>query len=622
MNRFDSITTPLRWLMASLLIAFAAGCSDGSSNPGDTTAPTVISTVPVSAATGVAVGGNITVTFSEAMNPATLTTTTLTLMQTQTATPVPGVVTYAGTTAGTTATFNPTNTLAANTNYTATVTTGVKDLAGNALAVAKTWSFTTGAPDTTAPTVSSTVPINNATGVALNASVTATFSEAMDAATITTTIFTLKQGTTPIAGAVTLNGTTATFNPTNDLVASLVYTATITTGAKDLAGNALAANKEWSFTTGAAPDTTAPTVSSTVPINAATGVAPDASVTATFSEAMDAATITTTTFTLTQTQGSTAVSGDVTYTGTTATFNPTSTLTANTNYTATVTTGVKDLADIPLAANKVWSFTTAAAAVPVVCGGTSGANCVPLGTAGNYVILDDATVTFTPIATSTTTPTITGDIGVSPAAASFITGFALVADATNVFSTSTRVTGKIYASDYAPPTPDNLTTAIGDKLIAYNAAAAKPTSGGGLPTGGPKECPGAGAMSNVNNALAAGGSFPTTGLPAGVYTCTVNVTIPGTLTLNGSATDVWVFKTTGTLNQSADVNVVLAGGALPQNVFWQVAGGVTLGANAHMEGVVLSATNISLVTGATVKGRLLARTGVLMDSNTVTQPAP
>lgn len=248
----------------------------------------------------------------------------------------------------------------------------------------------------------------------------------------------------------------------------------------------------------------------------------------------------------------------------------------------------------------------------------SGAGCVDLKTAGNYVILDQATVTFTPIATITTTPTITGNIGLSPAAASFITGFALKADATNVFSTSTHVTGKVYAANYAVPTPSNLTTAVGDENAAYGFAAAKATSGGGLQ----QACPGlTGAMSDANDAQTAGGAFPATGLPAGVYKCGgTNITIPGTLTLHGSATDVWVFQTAGTLAQSNAINVLLTGGALPQNVFWQVAGGVLIQGNAHMEGVVLSATNIQLITGASVKGRLLAKTGVLMDSNTVTQP--
>jgi hypothetical protein len=127
-------------------------------------------------------------------------------------------------------------------------------------------------------------------------------------------------------------------------------------------------------------------------------------------------------------------------------------------------------------------------------------------------------------------------------------------------------------------------------------------------------------MSDVNNAAALGGTFPVSGLPAGVYTCTVAITIPGTLTLNGSATDVWVFKTTQTLDQSTGISVLLTGGALPQNVFWQVAGNVTIQGTAHMEGVILTASHIQLITGATVKGRLFGATGVLMDSNTVTQP--
>ena len=106
-----------------------------------------------------------------------------------------------------------------------------------------------GAPDTTAPTVSSTIPADTATGVAINQNITATFSEAMDPTTITSTTFTVMQGATPVPGAVTYVGTVATFNPTSDLTPNTVVTATITTGATDLVGNALAANKTWTFTT-------------------------------------------------------------------------------------------------------------------------------------------------------------------------------------------------------------------------------------------------------------------------------------------------------------------------------------------------------------------------------------
>lgn len=470
--------------------------------------------------------------------------------------------------------------------------------------------------ETVAPTVYITAPLNTATGVALNANVTATFNEAMDVATITTTTFSLAQGATPVPGAVTYSGTTAIFNPTSNLAVSTVYTATITTGVKDLAGNALVTTKTWSFTTGTAVDATAPTVISTVPATGATSVAVGANIVATFSETMNAATITSAaTFTLDQ--AGTPVAGVVTFPGTTiATFNPTSNLTAGLVYTATITTAAQDLAGNALAVSKTWSFTAAAVAGQVVCGG---ANCVDLLSAANYVILDEATVTFTPIATITTTATITGDVGVSPAAASFMTGFTLALDPASCFSTSTQVVGKLYAADYssvngcATATTDTatiLTTAVGDKNAAYSAALGKPLSGGGLITA----CPGGGAMSDGTG----GGSGGP--IVAGVYNCAVNVTIPGDLTLNGNATDVWVFQITGTLSQAGATNVLLTGGALPQNVFWIVSNGVSVGAGAHMEGVVMSATNISLITGATVNGRLFGRTGVLMDSNAVTQP--
>ena len=134
--------------------------------------------------------------------------------------------------------------------------------------------------------------------------------------------FTLEQGTTAVSGTVTYSGTTATFTPSNILAASTIYTATITTGAKDLAGNALAANTVWSFTTVEAPDIILPMVNSTDPLNNATGVAHNKVVALTFSEAMDPSTINTSTFTLEQ--GTTAVSGTVTYSGTTATFTPVS----------------------------------------------------------------------------------------------------------------------------------------------------------------------------------------------------------------------------------------------------------------------------------------------------------
>src|SRR6266571_1062246 len=222
------------------------------------------------------------------------------------------------------------------------------------------WSFTTGViPDTTAPTVSATVPANATTGVGITAQLATTFSEPMDASTINTSTFTLKQGTTPVAGTVSYSGVTATFTPTGNLAPLTTYTATISTGARDLAGNALAADLVWSFTTGIIPDTTVPTVSATVPANLATGVAISSQIASTFSEPMDASTISTATFTLKQ--GTTSVAGTVSYSGVTAIFTPAGNLAPLTTYTATISTGAKDLSGNALTSDMSWSFTTGVA---------------------------------------------------------------------------------------------------------------------------------------------------------------------------------------------------------------------------------------------------------------------
>src|SRR5207249_2777857 len=218
-------------------------------------------------------------------------------------------------------TFTPAANLAPLTTYTATISTGTKDLAGNALTSDMSWSFTTGViPDTTAPTVSATVPANATTGVGITAQLATTFSEPMDASTIKDEPRAGKQGTTPVAGTVSYSGVTATFTPAANLAPLTPYTATISTGTKDLAGYALAADMSWRFTTGVAPDTTAPAVSAIVPANNASGVGLSTQIATTFSEPMDASTINTSTFTLKQ--GTTPVAGTVSYSGVTATFTP------------------------------------------------------------------------------------------------------------------------------------------------------------------------------------------------------------------------------------------------------------------------------------------------------------
>ena len=209
--------------------------------------------------------------------------------------------------------------------------------------------------DITPPTVSSAYPANNTVDLAVNTTITATFSEAMDSSTITTTTFSVNDGSTDITGTITYSRTTAMFTPTSDLDYYTNYTATITTGAKDLAGNALQTNYTWSFTTGSASDTTPPTVSSAYPANNTVDLAVNTTITATFSEAMNSSTITTDTFLV---SGSGNISGTVTYSGTTATFTPTTNLDYGKTYTATITTGAKDYARNALQTDYTWSFTT------------------------------------------------------------------------------------------------------------------------------------------------------------------------------------------------------------------------------------------------------------------------
>jgi hypothetical protein len=199
-----------------------------------------------------------------------------------------------------------------------------------------------------------------------------------------------------------------------------------------------------------------------------------------------------------------------------------------------------------------------------------------------------------------TVPTsqVTGNLGLSPAAASFITGFSLTADATNVFSNSLQVTGKVYAADYTSPTPANMTAAISDMELAFTDAAGRAPDFTEL---------GAGDIGGMT-------------LAPGVYQWGTGLLIPTDITLAGGRTAVWIFQVAQALTVSNGTNVVLTGGALPQNVFWQVSGQVALGTTAHFEGIVLAQTSITLGTGASLNGRLLAQTAVTIDGSTLLEP--
>jgi len=204
-------------------------------------APTVLSVTPVPNATGVPINTKIvTVAFSEAMDPASLSTASVTLACPAGA-PVTGAVSYQAANNLATLTLPAATNLPASTLCIATVTTGAKNAAGIPLDSNFGWTFTTGlVPDTTAPTVTGTIHTNGQTNVALNTKVGTTFSEVMDPLTINATTFTLKQGTTAVPGTVTYAGINAVFTPTSNLAPSTTYTVTVTTGAKDVRGNSLA----------------------------------------------------------------------------------------------------------------------------------------------------------------------------------------------------------------------------------------------------------------------------------------------------------------------------------------------------------------------------------------------
>ncbi len=339
--------------------------------PPDTTPPTVTAFTPANGATGVSTGAVVTATFSKAMNASTIGTSTFELRNA--ATLVTATVAYNAATR--VATLTPSEALSPSTTYTATVrggAGGVADSAGNVLAASSTWTFTTGAPiDTTPPTITATSPAAGATGVATNSVITATFSEPMDAASIGPASVELRNGAALVTSAVTYNAATrvVTLTPAAALAASTTYTVTIRGGAtdprvKDVAGNALAANSTWSFTTAAVPDTTPPTVTANTPANGATGVATSTVVMVTFSEAMDASSIGSSTFELRN--GAVVVAASVSYNAATrvATLTPSAALAHATTYTATVrggAAGVRDLAGNALAADSTWSFTTTAA---------------------------------------------------------------------------------------------------------------------------------------------------------------------------------------------------------------------------------------------------------------------
>jgi hypothetical protein len=594
------------------------------------TPPTVIATVPINGATGVPINQALSATFSVAMTPATINATTFTLTGPGT-TPVTGVVTYVA--AGATATFTPSAPLAYSTLYTATITTGAQNLAGTALAQNYVWTFTTGIAVAVPPTVTSTIPANLATNVPANQAVSATFSVPMNPATINSTTFTLTgPGTTPVAGLVAYAavGNTATFNPTANLAASTLYTATITTGAQNLAGTGLASNYVWTFTTGA-PVVVPPQIVSTLPANAATSVPLTQAVSATFTKAMNPLTFTNATFTLMQ--GANTVAATYSYNAATftATLTPLVPLLPSTSYIATVTSGATDLAGDPLgttpAVPNPWTFTTAAAVVPPpivfgpvislfgAFGGNAGItnqgllsaiNNGDIGTTAASSLItgfhDDSVVTLTGVDACTYTETPLNIALVGPTAATPGTGLIAIYTAPGTSQPTTACPNEGTTTTFA-----TAQTAALQALAAYNTLQ-------GLPPG----------TTLSNNELGNRTLAPGTYTSATFYNISAG---PLTLDAQGNTNAYWVFQmgsalTVGT--PTAPESVVLINGAQASHVFWAVGsaatinyggGGTMMGTVISSAGTTVSSPGVAAVT--TINGRVIALNASVTIVNTV-----
>ncbi|MEJ7911755.1 MAG: Ig-like domain-containing protein, partial [Chitinophagaceae bacterium] len=430
------------------------------------------------------------------------------------------------------------------------------------------------------PKVVSTTPVDGATSVSINTAVNVSFNEALNPASLNAETFTLTAGNVAVAGAYSFTGKTATLSPTSALTPNTTYTGTITTGVKDPAGNAIQANYVWRFTTGAAPDVQSPTVIATDPQDLATGVALSKKISATFSEVMDSLS-TTLNFTLSNTSmGGTPVPGTVSYSGSTVLFTPSSMLTANTTYRATITSGARDVAGNRMLSDYTWSFTTLSAIVVVpppalgsaslfgVIGGNAGMTNQGLNTVINN-----------------------GSIGTT-AASTLITGFhdGTTGDIyTETPLNAGLVKGRIYA---APPAPGSdpsfviATNGLADANTAYNSIspASKP---GGID-------PGAGELGGLTLApgiyKSASGTFKITN---------------GDLTLNamGDPNAVWIFQTAagltvGLAGPAGARSVKMINGAAAKNVFWYVGSAATINAagGGTMVGTIIASAGITFST--------------------------
>src|ERR1700730_2970117 len=587
------------WIWVFLLAVLVAGCGDwdkNARNPGDPLTPPRVTSVTPPAGSTVANNAVITATFSKAMIPATINTSTFTLSSGGAS--VSGQVTYIAATNS--ATFQPSASLAPGTTFTATIATKASDTFGNALAASFVWRFTTGAP-----TIISTVPANGASAVPVNTLVSATFSEAMNPATIGAATFTVTgPGATSVAGVVSYAGTAATFTPTAVFANSTLYTATITTGAKDLTGVPLAADIVWTFTT--APP---PTVVSTVPANGAAAVAVNTTISATFSQAMNAASINEATFTVTG-PGATPVAGVVTYAGTTATFTPTVTLATSILYTATITTGAKDLTGAPLAANFVRTFTTAGPPTVVSTVPVNGATAVAVNTKISATFSE----AMNPATINAATFTVTGP-GATPVA-----GAVSYAGTTATFTpTAALANGTLFTATITTGAKNAAGAALAANFAWIFTTTSTPTVTSTVHANGATNVP----LNQKITATFSGPMIGSTIIAAGTFTVAVaggGAAVAGTVTYDAPSNTA-TFAPTAALAASTQYTATVTtaahsvqGSALASNYIWSFTTGVAANASAPF---VTSTDPASAAINVPLNQRIAATFSTFIDPATI-----
>lgn len=558
------ITTAVKDLMGNTLQADYVWVF----STGTTILPVVVATSPLNLATNVALNKTITATFSVPMDQSTITGTTFTLKNGTT--PVLGLVSGLGNSVS----FIPTLSLSPLTVYTAQITMAAKNLDGSSIAKDTTWTFTTA---DIIPKILTTDPTKLATNVALNKSVTATFSAPMSSATLTSSTFTLMNGAINIVGVVSYTGVVATFNPNNDLKSNTVYTATIKAGVKNVNGTPLAKDSVWTFTTATV---LAPTVILTDPADQDASVALNQNVTATFNEAMNNATISTTTFTIME--GLNPVSGVVSYAANTATFNPNSDFVAGKTYTAKIANGVQNVGGTNMASDYVWSFTIPTVAVVPF---------VDLKFAGRFGILSGVGVSNNAGASVINNM----DVGIYPGARSSVTGF----------PPATIVNGNIYAADDGGATAAMLNQAKLDLVAAYLFVE--------------------GATSPAPATVSGDQGGKT--LAPGIYKSTSTLLIQnGDLTLDaqGNPNAVFIFQVASAFTTvgGAGGSIILSGGAQAKNIYWQTGSSATIGTYTNFYGNVLALQSITMGAYSNAVGRMLAQNGsvVMTSTNTISKP--